>query len=147
MKGTGDIMTTYTTRFELNDEVHDFKQAQNYLNQHDMTEFLLTDKRCICPDAIISIMWMLNTKIDGSVMLRTKRELTREELDSISEWIREQNSDGVGEDFLQQDFAQYPYTREELDSISEWINDDFSDLCHYAYFDWETNEYRLEKVI
>jgi hypothetical protein len=63
----------------------------------------------------------------------THRPLTDEESKQISEWISGQNSDGLGEGFEQQSFA-------EIEGDDE--NDDWA----MASFDWQTNPCTLVVV-
>lgn len=107
--------------------------AQAYLAGYgDMASFV--------PDELGGVVtgarWFLGD--DGyswSVTIAASRELTEGEREELSAWIRGQNSDGIGEAFEQQPFA-------ELDEIDE---DDDEGWCMIS-FDWASNKCELRKV-
>ena len=128
----------YQTRFFLTDTVKDFEAAREYLIKDDMTKYLLNDDRGC--NKVVSVKWILETSSSGIIEVQTNQELTEIEKRCISSWISGQNSDGLGEGFEQQDFANY--------FIGEW--DDYDDYYDedwtMASFDWETNDYNLELI-
>ena len=82
------------------------------------------------------------------------RELTEQELEKLSDWISGQNSDGLGEGFEQQDFAESyfnpetgdgPYTKREMEREIEnlYASIDIDTLIRYGYLSdaiWEAVE-------
>lgn len=133
----------YRTQFKLTAAVNDFDAAYKYLTEDNMLLYLKGDRRC--PDdtysKITKIEWVLKDESSGYIQLDTAVELTQIELDNISDWVRGQCSDGLGEGFSQQKFAYYE--DEGLTGFEgcDWDNED---IC--AEFDWETNEYKFTAI-
>lgn len=115
----------YITDFTLSFPVNDIDAADEYLQDDVMLDYF--DEGPL-KDKLISIEWYMKNDYQGYITVASTEELTREELDEISEFISGQNSDGLGEGFSQQDFA-------EVDIYGE---------PQQATFDWEANEYHLE---
>lgn len=115
----------YITDFALSFPVNDVDAADEYLQDDVMLDYF--DEGPL-KDKLASIEWYMRTNSAGNIMVTSKEELTRDELDEISRFISGQNSDGLGEGFSQQDFA-------EVDIYGE---------PQQSTFDWETNEYHLE---
>ena len=115
----------YMTDFNLSFPVNDVDAADEYLQDDEMLYYF---DEGLLKDKLISIEWYMKTDSRGSIMVTSKEELTREELDEISRFISGQNSDGLGEGFSQQDFAERKIDGE----------------YKYSTFDWETNDYHLE---
>lgn len=138
-------MVTYETRFELNHPVIDIDAARAYLAYDNMTYYLLDqDFLCGHKNDILHIEWILQTANEGVIRLTTKTELEETLLRQISDWIRGQNSDGLGEGFEQQDFACYDL---EVEQGWESEDDEYREpdyVC--AGFDWEENDYELKKI-
>lgn len=126
----------YRTYFNLTGSVNDYDAAYEYLTEDNMTSYLLDDDDILMNtrNAIISIRWELENDNSGYIELKTKRELTEAELAPISDWIGGQNSDGLGEGFEQQDFADdfneddYEYDRRNWDEAYEEGEDEYDDL-------------------
>lgn len=135
-------------------------KADNYLREFDMTEFL--DENC---GPIEHIEWKLGP--DGhqwNVTAFTRAPLTPDELKQLSEWVSGQNSDGLGESFEQQDFAELDNEDEETDCSqcdgSGVFGDDDELDCtrcggdgvvyHESFgmisFDWEKNLCTFERI-
>lgn len=113
-------------------------QAQDYLQNDDMTQYL--DEPL--SDVIERIKWYLNN--DGHtwyVEAISARVLSDQELKQLSDWVSGQNSDGLGEGFEQQDFAETPsgYGDGEYD-------EDYENSSMIS-FDWETNNCKFERVV
>ena len=129
----------YETEFNLTNPVNDFREARAYLSEDDMTKYLVDDlkgyrnRTGIDADCIEKIEWDLLTEDEGIIRLITTAELTKEQLAEISDWVSGQNSDGLGEGFEQQEFAE---TCEE----DEYGDIDW-DTCVMSSFDWNTNKY------
>lgn len=115
----------YITDFALSFPVNDVDAADEYLQGDEMLYYFDEGE---LKDKLISIEWYMKNDYQGNVMVTSKEELTREELDEVSRFISGQNSDGLGEGFSQQDFA-------EVDIYGE---------PQQATFDWETNDYHLD---
>lgn len=84
-------------------------QAQAYLSRDDMTTYFTdpTWGEKWAAKAVEHIEWKLEG--DGhswSVTAFATRELTEGELRTMSQWVSGQNSDGMGEGFEQQTFAE-----------------------------------------
>ena len=97
----------YETTFSLRRPVSDFQEASDYLSEDDMVQYLDASD---VPDAeqrnaIVSIDWILEKRTGGKVVMKSKIRLTDEVLNQVSEFVRGQNSDGLGEGFEQQEFG------------------------------------------
>lgn len=142
---------TYTTKFTLTDLVLDLESANDYLAEDDMVDYFDEYKEIgVTKDLIkkvISINWELQTRDSGKITVKTNALLTYKERKTVSRWISGQNSDGLGEGFEQQDFANYDVNRYDYDGneISVWdLDDDYEEYWVMASFDWQTNDYELE---
>jgi len=135
----------YRTYFKLEYPVLDINDAQEYLSEDDMTKYLKDDNRISqsTRNSVTNIAWILQDEQSGYIELETTVELSDLELMSISNWVSGQNSDGLGEGFEQQGFANY-----QIDD--GWGNGDEydadSDIWIMASFDWRTNDYKFELV-
>ena len=137
-------MFIYRTYFNLTNCVNDIEAAQDYLSDDDMTKYLVNDSSSSlksCQSKISSIKWILDTVSSGHIDLETTEKLTTEELDSISDWVNSQNSDGLGEGFIDQPFATYEDTGLEGYNGSEWDNE-----VIVASFDWKSNSYKFKLI-
>lgn len=126
----------YQTDFRLEAPVTDIGEANEYLTSDDMTKYLLNDFPKL-RGVVVNVSWYLYNDEGGYVEVEATRELTEKERDDISDWIRGQNSDGLGEGFEQQSFACYPEDCEDEEGGYEYV---------MASFDWRTNYYKLRKV-
>lgn len=105
--------------------------AQDYLTRDDMTQY-------VAPNAgldgvLVRIEWNLHS--DGynyHVEAVCDRELSDAELKQLSDEVSGQNSDGLGEGFEQQEFAEI-----EPDDEDDWS---------MISFDWETNKNEFTRV-
>lgn len=145
-----DLEFEYFADFKLECPVNDLEAARNYLTEDDMTKYLIGsigyDKgmETLKPEDIVSIKWKLLDDQKGKIILITTKELTAVESKAISDWIKGQNSDGLGECFEQQDFAENKDYDENYDDDDE--DDDYycgNDYYICASFDWRTNNYEL----
>lgn len=96
-----------------------------------MEQYVWEDRR----DGVHSVTWDLLDDVTWEVTLVTDRELPPEQLSLLSEWISGQNSDGLGEGFEQQPFAEH----EDEDDCGEVV-------YHMSSFDWEENTCELMLV-
>lgn len=121
----------YWTPFTLSGDVQNRAAAQDYLVDDDMLQFLQGDVEGGHVPAelgsVTSITWVLTSNSSGVVLLESP-ELPDAALTALSEWIRGQNSDGLGEGFEQQD----PY----------YSGTDFKGRS----FNWEDSDYTLQPV-
>lgn len=144
----GNLDLTYITEFWLTNPVIDLEAAQNYLLDDDMEKYAKDDYDIPKSgrNKIEKITWNLTSEQHGYISVKTNDYLTEKESEAISEWISGQCSDGLGEGFEQQDFANYVdndeyrynpyYVEEDEDEYEEdnWI---------MASFDWMNNKYEL----
>ena len=137
-------MYTYRTYFKLTAPVIDYEEARGYLSEDTMVNYLKNEPFVLngpLNGQLISIDWILRDTESGYIELQTNRELTNDELDHISSWIRGQHSDGLGEGFTQQSFACYPAE----DYEDEYLDEDDYDYT-IADFDWQTNDYKFDLI-
>jgi len=128
--------STYGTSFTLTNPVNDYNSASDYLQADDMTQYLINDLDYLdlshLEGKIKEIKWVLEDELNGYIILYTTEPLAQEDLDKISEWISGQCSDGLGEGFEQQPFAE----------VQSYDGDEYD--TDMASFDWETNDYKLK---
>lgn len=120
-------MIDYRTEFKLSHPVNNLAAASAYLESDDMTVYLtndLLDDGRDTDESVTKIAWVLQTPNSGEIILTCKKSLSEGDLGFISDWVRGQNSDGLGEGFEQQDFAEQP-----------------DGSC--SRFDWDTNFYEF----
>jgi hypothetical protein len=162
-------MPIYRTKGTLTGtiEPENVTAAQAYLTQYDMTQFL--DRPL--SDAIEHIEWKLEG--DGhswSVTAFATRQLVTAELEQLASWVSGQNSDGLGESFEQQSFAETENEDEVdcADCVGSGSVDSYDDeaytgeqetcdrcggdgvLYHESWgmisFDWQKNDCVFERV-
>jgi hypothetical protein len=133
-----DPVMQYESEFKLESPVNDFDAAQAYLSDDDMTQYLPDELK----EPISSVEWQLDDDETGRVVVKTNRELTEDEAQSLKDWIDGQNSDGLGEGFEQQEFAtsywnpetgEGPFTYREFEQEQERMYDE---LEPYEYADY-----------
>lgn len=136
-------MYIYRTYFKLTACVNDFDEAYKYLKEDNMVQYIKGD--ITVPEdvqtSIISIDWILKELDSGYIELKTNKALSAKELESISEWVSGQCSDGLGEGFEQQSFACYCD-----EGLSGYDESDWDDEQIMASFDWQTNKYIFEFI-
>lgn len=111
----------YYTTFRLTPPVNDLREAQRYLRADNMWKYLPERLK----NKISAIEWKLEEESFGVILAFCNAELTKNELAELSDWVKGQNSDGLGEGFEQQDFAMH----------------DEGDCYAISSFDWEVNDY------
>lgn len=139
-------MYKYQTRFNLLAAVLDIDAAQAYLSEDDMLDYF--DNEAI-KSKLKSIDWILEDDVSGYIEVISNEELSDDELEEIADYIKGQNSDGLGEGFSSQDFANYDANLYALsgEEIREYEEDDeLEEDWVMAKFDWESNDYVLEPV-
>lgn len=124
---------TYRTGGTLTNPVNDLTAARAYLSNDDMTEYVGDGLE----EVVLHIQWDLYDESTWGVVVFTHRLLTDEESTALSSWISGQNSDGLGEGFEQQTFAEH-FERDRYGNIEEDIE--------MSSFDWQTNDCTLTLV-
>lgn len=121
--------------------------AQAYLTQDDMTPYVHKHSDVPQPQDIEHIEW----KLDGDghkweVTVFATRELSEPQLKELSSWVSGQNSDGLGEGFEQQEFAEGECGDCEgcIDAARGWGGT--CDEGSMISFDWETNDCAFTRV-
>ena len=139
-------MYKYQTTFYLLADVLDIGEAQAYLEEDNMLDYFDNEE---IKRKLKSITWHLTDCGSGCIEVIANEELSENELDEISSYISGQCSDGLGEGFEQQDFANYDAAllndRGEIDD-SLLYEDDYEEDWVMASFDWNSNYYVLELV-
>lgn len=139
-------MYTYQTKFYLLADVLDLNDARAYLEEDNMLNYFDNEQ---IKRKLRSIEWHLIDEGSGYIEVIANTELSDNELEEISAYISGQNSDGLGEGFEQQDFANYDnalfdeYGNENYELMLE---DDYEEDWVMASFDWQNNDYKLELV-
>ena len=112
-------MFKYVANFNLTDEINAelFDDAVSYLQEDDMTQYVPENLKA----KIVSIEWVLEELDKGVIITWTNELLSEEEENELSEWIAGQCSDGLGEGFEQQPFAEV----EAYDDEDEVCYDEF----------------------
>lgn len=130
------MTATYKTGGSLTEDVNDFRAAVQWLHERQeetpMAQFIWPDD---ARDGVHSVTWHLLDEATWEVTLVADRELTPAHLGLLSQWISGQNSDGLGEGFEQQPFAEHE-DEEDEDEV----------VYHMSSFDWETNPCELRLV-
>jgi len=126
------MIHTYTTQGRLMNLVNDIGAARTYLLEHgqDMAQHIYPEQ---AKPGVHSVTWDLLNDQSWKVTVIVEGELSAEQSALLSEWISGQNSDGLGEGFEQQPFA------EEDDE-----DDEYSVVM--SSFDWQTNDCELTLV-
>lgn len=109
--------------------------AADYLVQDDMTRWVDASVEPV----IDHVEWRLHG--DGynwTVTVIASRDLKAGEIRVMEEWISGQNSDGLGENFEQRDFAELFDT--------DYYGSPIEDTYRMVSFDWQTNPHKLIKL-
>ena len=125
-------MSTYRTNFKLSCKLNDFEAAKEFFDNYETDQSIMVapELKDIC-DEILSIVWVLEDEESGYIELRTVISFSEDRLKRISDWVSYQNSDGIGEDFKQEDC-----------SIGINIDGEYAT----ASFDFDINYYIFEEV-
>jgi hypothetical protein len=117
--------------------------AQEYLTSDDMTQFLEGSLAA----KIKRIRWNLHSDGHGyHVEAIARKRLTKAELKELAEWVSGQNSDGLGEGFEQQSFAEdHEGECGECDGCENGYSCD-DDYAGMISFDWKTNRSEFVQV-
>lgn len=109
------MILLYKTDFKLSASIkeEDFETAFNYLVEDEMANYVDDEVK----ENLISMRYVLTQLDRGAVFIVTKRELTEKELAVLKQEIEGQNSDGLGEGFCSQDFAEHETDNGEYESI------------------------------
>ena len=92
----------YRVNFKLSDPVDNLEEAKDFLND-DMTPLLKNDIPEL--NSVISIFWKLESENIGYIELVAEDIILPEYLNSIYDWIKGQNYDGLGESFEENFFS------------------------------------------
>lgn len=144
----------YITYFNFKDgaSVNDYDAASEYLQNDDMTQYLDDDLK----EFVTHIEWVLDDEDSLHVDVYTNREITDEENKRIVQEIDGQNSDGLGEGFEQQDFAESyfnpdtgdgPYSRWEAENEITDLFDNMDEDDWIEYLDSDDIREGLEAYI
>ena len=128
------MTATYRTRRKLTYPVSDLDAARHFLRCEEMgmeVHIYPADTKV----GVHSVTWDLINDHEWEVTVIADHPLPIEQLKALSEWISGQNSDGLGEGFEQQPFAEHE-DEEDEDEV----------VYHMSSFDWETNPCTLERV-
>ena len=126
------MTVTYRAEGRLTNPVTDLQAARAYLDE-PMETFLCWDDQVDLRAAVHTIRWDLISVSTWQVMVVTNQALDADQLTRLSEWISGQNSDGLGEGFEQQPFAEH----EGEDDDDDW---------EMSSFDWGDNPCTLRVV-
>ena len=130
------MTVTYKTCGRLTEPVNDLNAAREYLRELQRE---LPMHTVIYPDEakanVHSVRWDLRNECAWEVTLVADEELPPKQLELLADWISGQNSDGIGESFEQQPFAEH-----------EWEDDCGEEIPVMSSFDWEENNCSLEAV-
>ena len=111
----------YRTYFDLSDNVPDeyWMEARKYLDEDNMANYLPDE----LSEKIILIQYDLITNNKGFINIISNALLTQEELIELKNELDGQNSDGLGEGFEQQEFAELHNSEDEDDYACIYIED------------------------
>lgn len=111
----------YRTYFDLSDNVPDeyWMEARKYLDEDNMANYLPDE----LSEKIILIQYDLITNNKGFINIISNALLTQEELIELKNELDGQNSDGLGEGFEQQEFAELHNSEDEDNYTCIYIED------------------------
>jgi hypothetical protein len=111
----------YRTYFDLSDNIPDehWMEARKYLDEDNMANYLPDE----LSEKIILIQYDLITNNKGFINIISNVLLTQEELIALKDELDGQNSDGLGEGFEQQEFAELHNSEDEDDYTCIYIED------------------------
>lgn len=131
------MTATYTASGSLTNPVNDLAAARRYLDE-PMEQYLgFWDDDKPLARLVHTIRWDLVDESHWIVRVVTIRHLSDDESTRLSEWISGQNSDGLGEGFEQQEFAE----------TSDYESDySYDEDVRVSSFDWQSNDCALTLV-
>ena len=118
-------MYRYQLEFKLSEPLRfeHLEEANEYLHDNDMTQFFTCEFRSpeqqAMKDILAHVEWKLKDVNGGVVDIITSSPLTDRQKNLVYGEILGQNTDGLGEGFEQQDFANW---REEEERYIEWVD-------------------------
>ena len=133
----------YETEFNLTNHVNDFVEASKFLHEDDTTKYL--DEGAEYAGKIADIRWDLETVDSGKIRVFATKRLSEKALKQLSDWIKGQCSDGLGESFEQQDFAVEYDEDDEDDEDDEYMYNP-EGYSYMSSFDYRSNDYKLVEV-
>lgn len=134
------MANTYRTGGSLTEPVTDLEAGRKYLKAEDMggmTQFVKHASYTGLEEVVHHIEWDLLDEGTWQVTVITHRALTDEESTALSEWISGQNSDGLGEGFEQQPFAEHDNEYDDEYDEEGWS---------MSSFDWQVNNCLLTLI-
>lgn len=133
-----DMTAVYKTMGGLTHPVSDLTAAREFLREHGegIEQYIYPDE---AKPHVHSVTWDLLNDHEWEVTLIADEYLSAAQLELLSGWISGQNSDGLGEGFEQQPFAEHE--NEEWD-----VDDEEEPEIVMSSFDWETNPCTLTAV-
>ncbi len=128
-----------------------FEDAKAYLEEEDMAQYLDEPLK----SKIDSMKWVLDDESHVHVEVKSNQPLYKEDMDALKSEIEGQNSDGLGEGFEQQKFAEGyydpdtgegPYSYQEMmDIVTENYDnmdvDDYRDYIDHADIEAAVDNY------
>lgn len=135
------MTATYRAQGSLTHPVNDLNAAREFLRGERMGMVVHIYPAEAKP-GVHSVTWDLEDEQRWEVTLVADHELPEEQLKLLSEWISGQNSDGIGEGFEQQPFAEHENPDFEEDE-NELLQP--QDII-MSSFDWQDNPCTLELV-
>lgn len=129
----------YVAYFDLDGTPDDYEGAYHYLEEDEMLKYYdgLGKEKIKCIDWCLTGSWSYSS---GFILVDTYEELTEEEMDSVSSFIRGQNSDGLGEGFEQNFFYTDSYDGEERMCCFDWPDNDYKLYrygSHFSSYAWK----------
>lgn len=124
------------------------EEAAKYLHDDDMTQYIPDELKGV----VTFVQWTLDDVDKVHVDVYSNRELTDDERKSMTGWIEGQNSDGLGEGFEQQKFAEaywHPYSGDGPYTYSEVLDivqENYDNMRPEEYMD-EVDQDDLEEAI
>jgi len=111
----------YRTYFDLSDDIPDehWMEARKYLDEDNMANYLPDE----LSEKVILIQYDLITNNRGFINIISNALLTQEELIELKNELDGQNSDGLGEGFEQQEFAELHNNEDDDDYTCIYIED------------------------
>lgn len=111
----------YRTYFDLSDNIPDehWMEARKYLDEDNIANYLPDELL----EKVILIQYDLITNNKGFINIISNALLTQEELIELKNELDGQNSDGLGEGFEQQEFAELRNSEDDDDYTCIYIED------------------------
>lgn len=127
------MLTHYKTTFTLTSPVNDMSSANKFFktqNEYMLKNFINTYGYVGTPnhkDNILNMYWSLNDRQHGIIVIECRSAIDKENLKSISAWIKAQHSKEFGNTFASSAFASYihPQYGYKVYSSFDYANEDY----------------------